>query len=266
MLWVALGALVLVVVVVALSWSSLHKWFGTEVGGKRFSYRDLRSMSTFEQEEVLRQSIAEGNSKAASWAVEILLRQDGPDHLRPLLEGELRRSIAESGYHAAARLAFKLLLRQYGPATAWPLLWRILTRKGEAAAATLARDFLPSKPVKDRDPYHPKHCLAVVGADFTASYLLGKIYLERAKGLVGVQGKKEDMIWNKTNALMFLDKARDLAQETDRGLLARVPADLADLEEREQAQEPNRVALVAPLYGEALYLMWGTKNRAVRNE
>ncbi len=38
--------LVLVVVVLDLSWSSLHKWFGTTVGGKRLSYRDLRSKST----------------------------------------------------------------------------------------------------------------------------------------------------------------------------------------------------------------------------
>ena len=261
MLWVALGALVLVVVVVALSWSSLHKWFGTTVDGKRLSYRELLNKSMLEQEEVLRQSIAKGNYTAASWVVETLLQQYGPDHLRPLLEGELR-----SSYDTAAPLAFKLLLHQYGPDTAWPLLWRRLARKGEAAATTLAKDFLPPKPVRDRDPYHPKHCVAVVGADFTVSYLLGKIYLERAKGLVGVKGKKEDMIWNKTNALMFLDKARERAQETERGTLSGVSAELADLEEREQAQEPNRVALVAPLYGEALYLMWGTKNRAVRNE
>ena len=127
---------------------------------------------------------------------------------------------------------------------------------------------LPSKRVNDGDSYHHSHCLAVVGADFTSSYLVGKIFLQNARELVGKKGEKENMIWNKTNALKFLEKARTQAQELDRVPLAEVDDDLADLEEREREQEKESgyVAVVAQDYDVALYLMWGTKNTASGNE
>ena len=124
-LWVALGASVPVVVILALSWSSLRKWFGTTVGGQRVKFRDLLGMSSFELQEVLRRSIAEDNYTAASWIVEVWLRRYGPGTLRPLLEEELRRSMADSHYFAA-HWAVEVLLRRYPAHTLWGLLEEVL--------------------------------------------------------------------------------------------------------------------------------------------
>lgn len=270
MLWVVLGASALVVVILALSWSRLHKWIGTTVSGQRIKYRDLLGMSMFELEEVLRRSIPGSNYTAASWAVQVLLRQYGPDTLRPILEEELKTSIEKRNYDVSSWV-FKLMLSHYGAESAWPFLWRSLSVQGEhAAATTLVEVFLPSKRVGDGDLYHPSHCLPVVGGDFASSYQVGMVYLERAKGLVKVKGEKENMIWNKTNALRFLDKARERAQELDSVALAGIATGVAELEEQEQAQDQDKesdyVGLVAHDYDAALYLMWGTQSSHVRNE
>ena len=96
----------------------------------------------------------------------------------------------------------------------------------------ILESILPSRRVSEWEPYHPSLCLLVVGADFAASHLVGKIYLERAKSLV--KGEKDEMIWNKTNALRFLDNARGRAQGLD----------------------SIAVGLVARDYEAALYLTW----------
>jgi hypothetical protein len=123
----------------------------------------------------------------------------------------------------------------HGPDPAWESLMRVLVWRRDEAAGRVLERLLPPKKVDEQSAYHPDRCLAAVGSNEVLCYVVGKVFLQRARALADRDYHEAEFEWNKEHALSSFWKLRALTPRSE-----------------------NR-AVGAGLYEEALYLVFRAK-------
>jgi hypothetical protein len=200
LIWPAAVLLALSIAALISQGAKWHQLFGSETAGlRRWKFLELRRSEPGEVAAVLQQAVRERNTTLTIWT-------------------------------------FSILLHAQGAAPSWKLIADVMKRDPDTSEFLLEA-VLPRTEVNESSPDHPAHWLQTLGSDYQLALRTGNFYLDRARPLEGKD--KAGLIWNKSQAVRFLGRAKAIA--------------------------PDRAAAaaVAVEYEQALYLMYkgsGPKN------